>query len=164
MVDVDWYVESPQPKLRLEVDDEKAVASGLSAAHISSMVSMATAGVSAGLLHDPAAREEVPIVLRLPRERRGSLEAVQSLRFGGREPVAVREVTRAVSTEEEQSIYHKNLLPVTYVTGDVAGSIESPVYAILADEHGVVVASAAGRVQPRDLQRAPAVRQRRSTR
>jgi multidrug efflux pump subunit AcrB len=95
------------------------------------MVSMATAGVSAGLLHDPAAREAVPIVLRLPRERRGSLDALQSLRFGGREPVAVREVTRAVSTEEEQSIYHKNLLPVTYVTGDVAGSIESPVYAIL---------------------------------
>jgi multidrug efflux pump subunit AcrB len=131
VVDVDWYVESPQPKLRLEVDNEKAVASGLSAAHISAMVSMATAGVSAGLLHDPAAREEVPIVMRLPRERRGSLDAVQSLRFGGREPVAVREVTRAVSTEEEQSIYHKNLLPVTYVTGDVAGSIESPVYAIL---------------------------------
>jgi multidrug efflux pump subunit AcrB len=131
VVDVDWYVESPQPTLRLEVDNEKAVLSGLSAAHISSMVSMATAGVSAGLLHDPAAREEVPIVLRLPRERRGSLDAVQSLRFGGREPVAVREVTRAVSTEEEQSIYHKNLLPVTYVTGDVAGSIESPVYAIL---------------------------------
>jgi multidrug efflux pump subunit AcrB len=131
VVDVDWYVESPQPKLSLEVDDEKAVASGLSAAHISSMVSMATAGVSAGLLHDPAAREAVPIVLRLPRERRGSLDALQSLRFGGREPVAVREVTRAVSTEEEQSIYHKNLLPVTYVTGDVAGSIESPVYAIL---------------------------------
>jgi multidrug efflux pump subunit AcrB len=131
VVDVDWYVESPQPKLRLEVDDEKAARSGLSAAHISSMVNMATAGVSAGLLHDPAAREEVPIVLRLPRERRGSLDAVQSLRFAGVEPVSVREVTRAVSTEEEQSIYHKNLLPVTYVTGDVAGRIESPVYAIL---------------------------------
>jgi multidrug efflux pump subunit AcrB len=131
VVDVDWYVESAQPTLRLEVDDEKAARSGLSAANISSMVSMATAGVSAGTLHDPAAREEVPIVLRLPRELRGSLDAVQNLRLGGRDPVAVREITRAVSTEEEQSIYHKNLLPVTYVTGDVAGSVESPVYAIL---------------------------------
>jgi multidrug efflux pump subunit AcrB len=131
VVDVDWYVESPQPKLRLDVDDEKAAAAGLSAAHISSMVSLATAGMSAGLLHDPVAREEVPIVLRLPRERRSSLDAVQSLRFEGRAPVAVREVTRAVTTEEERSVYHKNLLPVTYVTGDVAGSIESPVYAIL---------------------------------
>jgi len=131
VVDVDWYVESLQPKLRLDVDDEKAVAAGLSAAHISSMVSLATAGMSAGLLHDPAAREEVPIVLRLPRERRGSLDAVQSLRFEGRAPVAIREVTSAVTTEEERSVYHKNLLPVTYVTGDVAGAIESPVYAIL---------------------------------
>src|SRR5207248_7950597 len=30
-----------------------------------------------------------------------------------------------------KSIYHKNLMPVVYVTGDVAGDEESPVYAIL---------------------------------
>ena len=32
---------------------------------------------------------------------------------------------------EEKTIYHKNLKRVTYVTGDVAGKEESPVYAIL---------------------------------
>ncbi|HEX5109224.1 MAG TPA: efflux RND transporter permease subunit [Vicinamibacterales bacterium] len=131
VVDVDWYVESPQPKLRLEVDDERAAAFGLSAAHVGSMVTLATAGVSATVLHDRVAREEVPIIVRLPRAQRSSLEAVQSLRFEGRGSVAVREVTRVVTTEEEPSLYHKNLLPVTYVTADVAGSIESPVYAIL---------------------------------
>jgi multidrug efflux pump subunit AcrB len=131
VVDVDWYVESTQPKIRLEVDDEKAADAGLSAAQIASMIQLATAGMPAGLLHDPAAREDVPIVLRLPRDARGSLDALQSLRFEGRHPVAVRELTRAVTTEEERSIYHKNLLPVTYVTGDVAGRVESPVYAIL---------------------------------
>jgi len=31
----------------------------------------------------------------------------------------------------EKTIYHKNLKRVTYVTGDVAGSKESPIYAIL---------------------------------
>ena len=67
VVDVDWYVESRQPKLRLEVDGEKAAAAGLSAAQIASVVSMAGAGMPAGLLHDPRAREDVPIVLRLPR-------------------------------------------------------------------------------------------------
>jgi multidrug efflux pump subunit AcrB len=56
---------------------------------------------------------------------------VQGLRLGDRQSVAVGELTRAVTTEEETSVYHKNLLPVTYVTGDVAGAIESPVYAIL---------------------------------
>ena len=131
VVDVDWYVESPQPKLRLEVDEEKAAAAGLSAAQVAAVVRMASAGMSAGLLHDSAAREEVPIVLRLPRDQRGSLDALQSLRLQGPSPVAVGELTRSAPTEEERSIYHKNLLPVTYVTGDVAGAVESPVYAIL---------------------------------
>ena len=131
VVDVDWYVESRQPKWRLEVDSEKAAAAGLSAAEIASVVSMAGAGMPAGLLHDPQAREDVPIVLRLPRHLRGSLDAVRSIRVGGRDPVAVGELTRAVASDEEQSVYHKNLLPVTYVTADVAGQVESPVYAIL---------------------------------
>jgi multidrug efflux pump subunit AcrB len=43
----------------------------------------------------------------------------------------VGELTRSVLVDEERSIYHKNLLPVTYVTADVAGAAESPVYAIL---------------------------------
>ena len=131
VVDVDWYVESRQPKLRLEVDGEKAAAAGLSAAEIASVVSMAGAGAPAGLLHDPQAREDVPIVLRLPRDLRGSLDALRSLRVGALNPVAVGELTRVSAVDEEQSVYHKNLLPVTYVTADVAGQIESPVYAIL---------------------------------
>jgi multidrug efflux pump subunit AcrB len=91
---------------------------------------MATDGAPAGLLHDPSAREDVPIVLRLPRADRGSLDAVEALRLGP-DAVSIRELTRASRTTEEQSIYHKNLQPVTYVTGDVAGAVESPVYAIL---------------------------------
>jgi len=131
VVDVDWYVESRQPKLRLEVDEEKSAAAGLSAAQIAAVVRMAGAGMSAGVLHDARAREDVPIVLRLPRDRRGSLDAVQGIRLGGPRPVAVGELTRPVATEEDTSLYHKNLQPVTYVTGDVAGVVESPVYAIL---------------------------------
>jgi multidrug efflux pump subunit AcrB len=71
------------------------------------------------------------VVLRLPASQRGSLDAIGSLRLQGRAPVSVAEVTRATLGTAEASIYHKNLQPVTYVTGDVAGTIESPVYAIL---------------------------------
>ncbi len=131
VVDVDWYVEEPQARLRLEVDDEKAAAAGLSASQVASVAAMAGRGVSTGLLHDPHAREDVPIVLRLPRERRGSLDALQSLRLEGTRQVAVGELARVVVGEQERSLYHKNLRPVTYVTGDVAGEVESPVYAIL---------------------------------
>ena len=71
-------------------------------------------------------------MMRLPRDDR-SLEAVQSHRgFAGpgRWPSA-SSTQRRRRTQEEPSLYHKNLLPVTYVTGDVAGQNESPVYAIL---------------------------------
>jgi multidrug efflux pump subunit AcrB len=130
VVDVDWYVDSPQPKWTLTIDDEKATVAGLSSAEIAGVVRMATDGAPAGLLHDPNARDDVPIVLRLPRAERGSLAHVEAIRLGP-QAVSVGELTRAARTTEAQSIYHKNLQPVTYVTGDVAGAVESPVYAIL---------------------------------
>jgi multidrug efflux pump subunit AcrB len=130
VVDTDWYVEAPSPKVTLDVDGEKAARAGLSPSAVASVVRMAGSGEVVGLLHDPQAREDVPIVIRLPRADR-SLEAVQSLRLRGTRPVAVGEITRAVRTQEDPSLYHKNLQAVTYVTGDLAGENESPVYAIL---------------------------------
>jgi multidrug efflux pump subunit AcrB len=130
VVDSDWYVESPYPKWQLEMDSERAGRAGLSGAEVAAVVSMAGDGAPAGLLHLPESREPVELTLRLPRARRGSIEAVRSIRLGPA-AVAVGELTRSRQSEEEASIYHKNLLPVTYVTGDVAGRLESPVYAIL---------------------------------
>ena len=69
VVDTDWYVETSKPKWRLDVDQEKAAAAGLSATDVSAVVAIGGAGSPAGLLHDPQAREDVPIVLRLPRHR-----------------------------------------------------------------------------------------------
>ena len=131
VVDVDWYVEEEQPKWQLEVDAEKASAAGLSPAAVAAVVRMAGAGEPVGLLHDEHAREPVPIVLRLDRQRRGSLDAVRAVRLEGLAPVATGELTRATLGREARSVYHKNLQPVTYVTGDIAGAAESPVYAIL---------------------------------
>jgi multidrug efflux pump subunit AcrB len=130
VVDTEWYVEREQPKDVLEVDQEKAAVAGLPPAAVASVVRMAGGGEVAGLLHDEQAREDVPIVLRLPRDVRSDTEAVRSIRLGG--GVAIGELTRVRRTVEPYSLYHKNLRPVTYVTADVAGVIESPVYAILA--------------------------------
>ena len=130
VVDTDWYVEERHPKDTLVVDGEKAAAAGLSPGAVAAVVRMAGSGEVAGLLHDAAAREDVPIVIRLPRGQR-SLEAIRSVRLTGRRPVAVGELTRIERTREDASLYHKNLQPVTYVTGDLAGASESPVYAIL---------------------------------
>jgi multidrug efflux pump subunit AcrB len=130
VVDVDWYVAAPQPKTSLVVDQVRASDAGISASQVSAAVQMAAEGRTVGLLHDPQAREDVPIVLRLPRSSQGSLASVRELRLGPN-LVAIGEVTREETRTEADSLYHKNLLPVTYVTGDLAGAAESPVYAIL---------------------------------
>jgi multidrug efflux pump subunit AcrB len=133
VVDVDWYVEDDQPKYRLIVDKEKAALNGISEDDIARTVQVASAGYPAGLLHVDSAKEDVPLMVRLDRASRSDLESIQDLKLTGRTGrlVALGELVKAEQVTEDKSIYHKNLMPVTYVTGDVAGAMESPVYAIL---------------------------------
>jgi multidrug efflux pump subunit AcrB len=133
VVDVDWYVEDDQPKYRLAVDQEKAALNGVSEDDIARTMQIASAGYPAGLLHAAAEKEDVPLNIRLDRATRSDLDGIRNLKVAGRNGrlVALRELVRPETTVADKSIYHKNLMPVTYVTGDVAGSMESPVYAIL---------------------------------
>jgi multidrug efflux pump subunit AcrB len=133
VVDVDWYVEDDQPKYRLVVDKEKAALNGISEDDIARTMALASSGYQAGLLHADSAKEDIPVMLRLDRASRSDLEKIQTLKVAGRTGglVGLSELVRPVEVTADKSIYHKNLMPVTYVTGDVAGAMESPVYAIL---------------------------------
>ena len=133
VVDVDWYVEDDQEKYSIDVDREKAALHEVSDEDIARTLRLASSGYAAGLLHVPTAKEDVPVSLRLDRPSRSDLGKLGALRVGGdRGTVALSELTTARKTTAEKSIYHKNLMPVTYVIADVAGAVESPVYAILA--------------------------------
>jgi multidrug efflux pump subunit AcrB len=133
VVDVDWYVEDPQPKILFTVDQEKAMLSGVETSQIVDTLRVATEGMTVGLLHQDPAREDVPIVVHQDRATRSDLQRLASLRVAGRtgELVSVGELSQIEQVSRTRSIYHKNLMPVVYVTADVAGEIESPVYAIL---------------------------------
>jgi multidrug efflux pump subunit AcrB len=133
VVDVDWYVEDERPKQQLVIDKEKAALHGISEEEIARTVRLASAGDVAGLLHVAEAKADVPIRVRLNRASRSDMARVRNLRLMSRtgQTVALGELARVVETVEDRSIYHKNLVPVTYVTADVAGAIEAPVYAIL---------------------------------
>jgi len=132
VVDADWYVEDPQPKQIWHVDREKAALNGVSVDQIAQTVAIASQGASAGLLHVDTAREDVPITVRADRATRSDLERLKDLKVAGsRGLVPLAELIHVENSTVERSIYHKNLMPVTYVTADVAGAMESPVYAIL---------------------------------
>ena len=127
VVDVDWYVDDDQTKFTLVADKEKAALNGISQDDIARTVQAAAAGYQAGLLHVDAEKEDVPITVRLDRATRSDLDRMLSLKVRG---VALSELVRPQSAVADKSIYHKNLMPVVYVTADVAGAIESPAYAI----------------------------------
>ena len=133
VVDVDWYVEDDQPKFQFVVDKEKAALNGISAEQIAATLRIAVDGMPVGLAHQPAEKEDLPIVLRLPRAERSSIEDLKQIKVAGVRGnlVPLGELVRVEEQTNDKSIYHKNLMQVTYVTGDVAGSEESPVYAIL---------------------------------
>jgi multidrug efflux pump subunit AcrB len=133
VVDVDWYVEDDQTKYRFMVDKEKAALNGVSGDQIAATLRIALQGMSVGLLHEPQEKEDVTVTLRLPREERSSLADLKQVRVAGSHGnlVALGELVRVEEQVADKNIYHKNLMPVVYVTGDVAGEIESPVYAIL---------------------------------
>ena len=133
VVDVDWYVEGPGPKVELQVDRQKAMRAGVTPEAIVQTVRMALSGAEVGFLREDGARESVPLVLRLDRSQRSTLEGVLGLSVHGSagQLVPLRELVTPVSTERERFIYHKNLRPVTYVLAEMAGGAEAPVYGIL---------------------------------
>lgn len=133
VVDVDWFVEDEQRKIMFEVDREKAADSGISTQAIARSLRIALSGAAAGLVHMEQEKEPVEIFLRMPLEQRANMTTLQSLSIPAPSGQLVRlaELVNIREGIEDKTIYHKNLKRVTYVTGDVAGTEESPVYAIL---------------------------------
>ncbi len=137
IVDLDWYVEEQQPKVRFVVDRAQAALHGVSEATIAQTIALAAQGAAIDLLHRPAEREDIPLVLELPASARSQPEALLALHVrSDRDPsaptVPLSELVRLERTRGERNIYHKNLQPVTYVTADAAGVVESPAYAMFA--------------------------------
>ena len=133
VTDVDWYVEDNQTKFQLIPDKEKAALNGITTEQLTQTLALAVAGSGVQLAHVPAAAEDVPIVLQLPLSQRSSLAEITNIQLQGASGnlVPLGELVQVRQTFQDHSIYHKNLKPVVYVTGDVTGTRESPVYAIL---------------------------------
>ncbi|NTW55600.1 MAG: efflux RND transporter permease subunit [Chlorobiaceae bacterium] len=143
VVDVDWLVEDDQKVVNLQVNKERAALRGVSAEQIAQTLRMSLGGMDAGVLHTGNDKDPVTIQVRLPRADRTSLKDlsgifVQSLGMGSLttrlragEMIPLSELVRVEDKIQDKSIYRKDLRNVVYVTADVAGATESPVYAML---------------------------------
>jgi multidrug efflux pump subunit AcrB len=138
VVDVDTSVEAGQRKLVFVTDKEKAALSGIATEDVARTVALAADGMTAGYLQIPTEANPLPIVLRLPIERRSSAPDLGALYLKGRPGIAkvhedggvrdapqplvqLGELGRFEHTVQDQTIYHKNLRRVVYVYAETAG-------------------------------------------
>jgi len=151
VVDVDSTLDPTTPQVLLSVDREKAALHGVEPAQVVQTLAAAGAGAPIGMFHGTRGAAQVPIVLQLAPSRRSHLDSLLALTVPGASGVVpVSELVRVEEAREAPEIQHKNLMPVAYVTGDLAGAIESPLYALLALEKKMVgIRSDAGEQLPR---------------
>ncbi len=133
VVDTDWSVEDDRPKISFDVDKEKASYNGITTEAVSQTLRAALGGMSAGLAHIENDKEPVELFLRAPLAERAGIDKLGAIGVPSSSGamVPLSELVKVNNGIEDKTIYHKNLRRVVYVTGDVAGSEESPVYAIL---------------------------------
>jgi multidrug efflux pump subunit AcrB len=131
VVDVDDTVEADQRRLTFVLDKEKASLNGVTTADVARTVRLALQGEAVGTVHIPSERNPLPIMLRLPRSERSSVDRLSRLyvRGGGGSLVQIAELGRFIEDRIDKTIYHKNLARVSYVFGEMAG--RSPAEAIL---------------------------------
>ncbi|MEJ2528910.1 MAG: efflux RND transporter permease subunit [Gammaproteobacteria bacterium] len=134
VIDVDDSVEFPSDKLLFQVDRTKASLLGISQDSVSQALATVIGGSDMTFLHGKNMKYAVPIRVEYPEADKSSLQQILSLKIpssqGGSVPLS--EIVKVIPTKREHSIYHKDLLPVVYVTGDMAGKTDSPLYGMFA--------------------------------
>jgi multidrug efflux pump subunit AcrB len=130
IVGIDDSIEDNAPRALVRIDQRKAALSGVTPADIVATLRMALAGDDVTALHDGQAKYGVPVRITLPPSRQGRLDTLltMTVRAPGGANVPLSELVDVQPAFREKTIYHKDLLPVTYVIGDMAGGADSPLY------------------------------------
>ncbi len=130
IVDVDSTVEAPAEREQVAVDRVRAARLGITQQAIADALALGVGGRDVTFLRDGVSKYPVPVRLRLPAGDQASLDQLLTLRVraGDGRLVPLSEVVTVERLPWEPVIYHKDLLPVVYVTGDEAGELDSPLY------------------------------------
>jgi multidrug efflux pump subunit AcrB len=133
IIGVDDTVDADAEKIVLRVNQAKAAQLGVAQKDIVETVRMGLSGEDVTPLHGGDAKYEIPVRIVLPAERQNSIDQLLRLKvralpqYGG-QLVSISELVEIKPTLRDKTIYHKDLLPVVYVVGDMGGRLDSPLY------------------------------------
>ncbi|MDR2240272.1 MAG: efflux RND transporter permease subunit [Zoogloeaceae bacterium] len=130
IVGVDDSVQADVRKIVLHVAQNKAALMGVAQQDIVEAVRLGLAGEDITPVHSRAAKYEIPVRVTLAPEQQHALDPLLKLTVRARDGrmVPVSELVEAREAPREKAIYHKDLLPVVYVVGDMGGALDSPLY------------------------------------
>jgi multidrug efflux pump subunit AcrB len=130
IVAIDDYIDADARKFVLHVLQSKAAQLGVAQSDIVEVVGMGLAGMDVTPARNTESKFEIPVRITLPAEKQSSLDALLKLRVRSRDGqlVPVSELVEVRDAAREKTIYHKDLLPVVYVVGDMGGKLDSPLY------------------------------------
>lgn len=133
VVDVDWMVEDDQVEYKFSIDKEKSMLYQVSPSQAVSVLRTALAGATVTYLHNDHEVNATPVILRYGENDRSTVYDLNKInvRAQNGEMVALGDIMTVEEHFQDKSIFRKNQKRVVYVTADVAGDLESPVYAIL---------------------------------
>ena len=130
IVDVDTSVEAAAPRALVVVDRDKAARYGITQEDIVLTLQAGSHGLDVSYLMTGQHKYPQPVRLRLSEADRSGMEPLLALSVTSREgrTVPISELVSVVPAQRQQAIYHKDLLPYAFVTGDMAGELDSPLY------------------------------------
>ncbi len=133
VVDTDWMVEAPQVEYKLEIDREKAMLNGIAPQQVVGNLTYLLREMPVSNLYDERSNDPVDIVMSLADADKTSLQDIENLKIKGNQGniVPVGDLVKVKTDTLQNTIYRKDQKRVVYVLADMAGVLESPVYAIL---------------------------------
>ncbi|GAA3584318.1 efflux RND transporter permease subunit [Snuella lapsa] len=136
VVDIDWMVEDNQVEYEFIINKEKAMLYGVAPQHITYTMHMALADKAISTFYDESAFDQVNLVLALDVKEKSTLTDIAQLKIRSDQGnlVTLADLVTIQKNTRAKNIYRKNQKRVVYVLADMAGSLESPVYAILGME------------------------------
>ncbi len=136
IVDIDWMVEADQTEYKLEVDKEKAMLNGVAPQQIVGALTTILREYPVSNLYDETDNDRIGIVLSLDDSEKSSLQDIQNIKIKSSQGIMipVSDLVKVKTETLQKTIYRKDQKRLVYITADMAGDLESPVYAILGME------------------------------
>jgi multidrug efflux pump subunit AcrB len=146
IVGVDSSIREDAPRAYLRVRRQRAESLGIPVAAVAQTAAMALSGADAAYLHDGHTKYPVPVRLQLPLADQVGLDAILAVpvRAANGQMVPLSELVQVERGVIDKPLFTKDLQSLSYVFGDMAGKLDSPLYGLFAIRNKLQAAALPG--------------------